>query len=197
MTPPASKPIPWYAVLCILAVYTTCYLAMSQMPLVHYTIPFLPYENRIPFLPWTFIIYISAYAQYFLCLYRMPQSFLRRAAPLLVIIVLIAFAFFVIFPVQYPRATYEATGIWGLLQKADGGNNCFPSLHVTVAIALAYCYSLVEKKTLLKVLMWLWVIAIMISVLTTKQHYLIDVGGGMLLSGLFCWMIKREMKKLL
>jgi membrane-associated phospholipid phosphatase len=39
--------------------------------------------------------------------------------------------------------------------------------------------------------MWLWTVAIIISVLTTKQHYLIDVFGGLALAITVIFILKK------
>lgn len=153
----------------------------------------MPWENRIPFLPWTFLIYISVFVQDAVIIRRIPAAQLRKTILLAAGMILIGLAFFVAFPIEYPRWLYQNNnGLVILFRNADGPGNCFPSLHVAVSMLLASYYSFIEKSLLKKVLMWLWALAIILSVLTTKQHYVIDIIGGIILSIPFIIILKRQ-----
>jgi hypothetical protein len=55
----------------------------------------------------------------------------------------------------------------------DAPTNCFPSLHVgftTLAV--------LSVGSRLRLFYGLWALAVFASVITTKQHYLWDIGGG-------------------
>jgi len=152
---------------------------VNHLPIHRHVIPFILGEGHIPFLPWTFIIYISVFLQGILVIRRIPKAMLRKILPYASGVIFVALIIFLIFPVEYPRMLYTSDNLLiSLFRLTDGPGNCFPSLHVAITVLLSFCYMLVERSTLKRVLMWLWSIAVCISVLTTKQHYLIDIFGG-------------------
>jgi membrane-associated phospholipid phosphatase len=173
----------WLACAGIILMYMIPYGIVNHLPLNRSIIPFLPGEALIPFLPWTFIIYISVFIQGLIIIRAMPRRMMKKAMMFAGGMVFAALMLFLFFPIEYPRMLY-ATDNWliNLFRATDGPGNCFPSLHVAITILLAFCYTLVEKSTWKKVFMWVWTIAICISVLTTKQHYIIDVLGGIAIS---------------
>lgn len=172
------------------------YLATNHLPLSRYTIPFLPGENLIPFLPWTFVLYLSLFVQGIIILKNAPVWFIQKSIFLFMYMALIGFALFLIIPIHYPRDLYSSNNTFiVLLRFIDGSGNCFPSLHVASTIIFAFAYSLLRKQPIYKILMWLWTILITVSVLTTKQHYIVDILGGILLAIPFAWKLSKEFSK--
>lgn len=66
--------------------------------------------------------------------------------------------------------------VWRWLYFFDVPGNCFPSLHV--ALSSIACWLLVRRATIWRMIAPAWWLAIALSTLTTRQHRLIDVGGG-------------------
>jgi membrane-associated phospholipid phosphatase len=189
------KKTSWVLCIGVFLLVLIIYGVVNHLPLHRYTINFIFYEEKIHFLPWTFVIYISLLLQSLFILRILPQPFLKKALLSFFLILLISVAFFILLPIQYPRYMFPTTNFVGvLLRKIDNTGNCFPSLHVSIAILLAGCYSLTERSVLRRSLVWLWTIAIIFSVLTTKQHYLIDVLGGILLVLPFIFYLKISAK---
>jgi membrane-associated phospholipid phosphatase len=60
---------------------------------------------------------------------------------------------------------------------ADTPNNCFPSMHV--ALTSVSTWSLRGYAPRYFKLFMLWTLAIILSTLTTKQHYFVDILGGL------------------
>lgn len=146
-------------------------------------LPLLPMEYEIPFLPWTFLLYISDYILVFAVILmhqdkEIFQSFARMAFSVLVFCGL----FFIFFPTRYPRPEYPGVDSFlvGLAMTVVGNgdtpNNCFPSLHV--AIGGISVWSLRFRGPRVFGLFTFWALLIFTSTLTTKQHYLIDIIGG-------------------
>lgn len=67
------------------------------------------------------------------------------------------------------------------IKENDNTTNCFPSLHISNSIIGAY-YLAQDKKNYLKLISWTWLILIVWSVISTKQHNIYDVVGGAILS---------------
>ncbi len=66
--------------------------------------------------------------------------------------------------------------VWHWLYFFDVPGNCFPSLHV--ALSSIACWMLVRRATIWRTIAPAWWLAIAMSTLTTRQHRLVDVGGG-------------------
>ena len=174
--------ISWLACAAIVLAYMIPYGIVNHLPLHRYTVPLVANEASIPFLPWTFFIYISVLLQAALVLKIMPRPMLRSVLRYLGLVIFFSLIFFILVPIEYPRALYHtASPLIHIFRWIDGAGNCFPSLHVVVTVAISMCYMLIEHSWWKRVAMWLWTILVIISVLTTKQHYLLDVVGGLLL----------------
>ncbi|WP_458862212.1 phosphatase PAP2 family protein [Acidaminobacterium chupaoyuni] len=174
-------------------VYNGCHLLMQNQR--HFCLE-LSMEQQIPLLPWTSAIYLGCYAfwviNYILCtknttreMYRfLCADFVAKGVCLL---------FFVFLPTTIQRPEVVASD-WGnaliaLIYRYDAADNLFPSIH---CLASWLCYVGVRGKS--------WVprwyqktslinaIFVCISTLTTKQHVLVDVAGGILLAELAYWL---------
>lgn len=182
----------WLTAIGLMLLYLIPYGIVNHLPLQRTTIPLMFGESLIPFLPWTFIIYISIFAQAIIAIHGLPYKTLRAMIPAMSGMVIFALALFIIFPIEYPRFLYETNSqLISLFHMTDGPGNCFPSLHVVVTVILGYVYRFKEKNSTKRTLMWLWSVLICISVLTTKQHYVIDIIGGVLLAVPGIYMIRR------
>lgn len=80
------------------------------------------------------------------------------------------------------------SGAWNWLYFFDVPGNCFPSLHV--ALAWVACWLLARRGRLWRTMAPLWWLAISVSTLTTRQHRLIDVGGGIAVALLALWIAR-------
>jgi len=100
---------------------------------------------------------------------------------------LAAYVFFLVYPTLSPRPqTVAGEGFlaWMLrtIWASDVRYNCFPSLHVAqcfiAALACRRVHTAVGNAALA------WATAVSLSTLFTKQHYVADVLGGIVLAGL-------------
>lgn len=142
-------------------------------------------DEQIPFLPWTVWLYTS---QYFVLpasfiWVRKPENYSHMYYAMLAAILSSCTVFF-FYPTMIPRPENLGSGVvdtvrW-LLYKVDAPTNCFPSLHVAFA-CLSSIYVMREHK-LIGAISWIWSILIIISTMTLKQHYVIDVMGGMIVA---------------
>lgn len=177
-----TKRTSWAVSVGLIACFLVLYGIVNHLPLHRHVIPFWFGENNIPFLPWTFIIYISAFVQGAIAIRYIPPVFLPKALVIALYMVIIGLIFFILFPIEYPRYLYpSANYLIESFRTSDASGNCFPSLHVATTLFLTSTYCLFEKSSVRKTLMWIWSIAIIISVLTTKQHYIVDILGGIIL----------------
>jgi membrane-associated phospholipid phosphatase len=108
-----------------------------------------------------------------------------------------------LFPTTTPTfgvdwADYPALQI---LKATDLGGNAFPSLHVAFAaysgVVIASELRSLRAPAWVRAGNWVWCAAIVYSTLATRQHVLIDVVGGLLLTGLAVRMCRtRAMERL-
>ena len=171
---------------------------MNHLPLKRDTVSFIFGEEFIPFLPWTFVIYLSAFFQSLLVMSYMPRSLLYKNLSVLSVAVMVGLILFLLVPLRFPRELYTSNNSFvTFFQKYDPSGNCFPSLHIVFTIVFSYVYSLMQKSNVSCSLMWIWCALIILSVLTTKQPYLIDVLGGIALAIPVILVIKKQTKFLL
>jgi membrane-associated phospholipid phosphatase len=150
-------------------------------------------DDWIPFLEWTIWIYASYYLFLILAIW-LPRDDKRRsdAAYGLVLAGIAGLIIFTLLPTSVVRPLPSAGGatgvLWRLLFSVDTMVNALPSLHVAntclAAIALA------SRSRAWRIIVPAWAAMIVLSTLTTKQHYAIDVPGGLLLAAI-CYAIVR------
>ncbi|MGE4231986.1 MAG: phosphatase PAP2 family protein [Bacteriovoracia bacterium] len=150
------------------------------------------WERNIPLMPWTVYIYFTEYAL-FLVAYMMFKKDDNRMKYLWSFYgcLFIAMVFFIFYPTTYPRADYpllpESTNwftytVFTLLRSIDDPSNSFPSLHVACCFNAAFCFLQKGEARWKFWLFFLWAGLVAWSTLTTKQHYVIDIIGGLVLS---------------
>lgn len=151
--------------------------------------PVVPGEEKIPFLPWTFFIYILVYiipGSVYVVLNKKEDLFVTTRA--LVVGMVVPNIIWLFYPVSYAfRPDPALVGGTRFLKMIAGFYaldtppvNSFPSLHVTYAF-LSYFAVHEFRPRLAPVYGWL-AILISVSTLTFKQHYISDVAAGFLLA---------------
>jgi membrane-associated phospholipid phosphatase len=169
-----------------IAIYHVFYVLPNLFPLSPPSfLHFFDFEKSIPLVPWSFLVYLSIYVNIVLTIYLMNEiEIFHSYARAVLILFTVCGSFFLIFPTAYPRPPYPSVQNWlvsfgmNLVGKGDSPNNCFPSLHISYALVnWWWMRKLLPKYGLL---FFCWALAIMITTLTTKQHYFVDVIGGTL-----------------
>lgn len=139
-------------------------------------------DRAIPLIEWTVFLYLSQFVFLALCIYALKETrTISRTLYSLGLASLLSFIVFTVYPTSLPR-TFSVTG--GLtaagfdaLYWMDTDSNCFPSLHVALAGLAAM--GVAEQNRRLGAAAIIWAALIALSTMTTKQHYLIDVLGGL------------------
>ena len=154
-------------------------LVTSGRPMRHLGIGL---DATIPLSPEFVWCYLTIYPMFLIPFFLVPD---RRTAKSVVIsyvvILLVSYAFFLAFPVEYARPALPSDGSFSVfalsvVYGADPAWNCFPSTHCAMALLSA----LVILENLGLSGAWGLVVALSIGVSTlfTKQHYLVDVIAG-------------------
>ena len=151
-------------------------------------------DLAIPLLPGTIWLYLSAFL-FLPVTFHLTTAPKRRNILLFLGIVGLSAIFFVLFPIRFPRELYPllpdsaplTLSVFEWLRQVDAPVNCFPSLHASVVT-----FSLINfkasnefhggwRKRGLIMGLELWATLVIISTLTTKQHYWVDTAAGVLL----------------
>ncbi|MHA1741932.1 MAG: phosphatase PAP2 family protein [Candidatus Thorarchaeota archaeon] len=139
-----------------------------------------PIDLMIPLVPSVIIIYWYVFYSFIFFSYvylSFVQREFRNALILsYVLINVIAYAIYLAFPVQGPERVVTGTDFFSmqiqLLYNTDVHVNCFPSLHGSTSLLAAY--SLWKAKREYGYIAWPIAIAVMISTLFVRQHWIVD-----------------------
>ena len=139
-------------------------------------------DDLIPFLGWTIWLYHSQSFFLMLCLYTIKRAEnWNQVFYSMALASLLSFCIFIIYPTTVPRVVQTNDGLtaeaFAFLYAVDSTANCFPSLHVSLACLAASVVS--GERRNLRVLVIIWAFLIILSTMTTKQHYFIDLIGGL------------------
>jgi membrane-associated phospholipid phosphatase len=141
-------------------------------------------DDRIPYLPASIWVYMPAYVgSFLLAIWVLRDARQLRAAFFAVLMLaVLVLPFHVLTPIACPRPDLPGgTGLTALavrwLYAADPRINTFPSMHVANATLCAAMVTHANRRWGL--LAWALAIGVWISVLTLKQHWFVDVPGGL------------------
>ncbi|MFZ5757071.1 MAG: phosphatase PAP2 family protein [Pseudomonadota bacterium] len=159
--------------------------------------PATPVDAWVPFLPGTIWIYLSHIAMLFTAWWWIPRSpDGTRVFWALVLCAVLATLYFFFFPTELPRRTLDAIdagpvtqAAWAFLLQADNPTNSFPSMHVAMSALTAI--GLMRAHPHWGWLAPVWTGAIAMSTLTTEQHVLVDVLGGIGVAVFCLWLAHR------
>src|SRR3989339_333106 len=146
-------------------------------------------DTLFPFLPFFVIFYLSAYALMFYPLFE-GEKWEPFALGMLSILFLTNIIFF-LFPGNMIRPSVTNTDIWATILSwiytFDKPHNLFPSTH----ISLSFMSTLILHKKAA----YIWFILIAFSTLFVKQHYILDILGGLVVGGIGYLIYKIEKEK--
>ena len=181
------RPQPFPLPLAILFVIAPLYLFLPGM--MHgreFHSPELAIDRMLPLLPEWSVVYGSLFCAVILPAFVVhQQDLLRRTIHAFLMTWLVAFAIFVAYPTigpQHPKVAVQGFAAWGLrtIYSADVNYNCFPSLHVAQAFLAAFACHRVHRGV--GRVTFVWAVLLGVSTLLTKQHYFLDVAGGIALA---------------
>jgi membrane-associated phospholipid phosphatase len=166
----------------------TPYFGLQYLHLFPVTpMPRLAIDRLIPFNDNTIWIYLSMYLLLPLAAilpkhrYQLRQCVLGSS-----MIGLVSALVFLFFPtsIQRPSADIINQSNWcyRLTVQMDQPVNACPSLHASLCVfAAILCHNMLSqasKRWLWRSILWLWVLAILYSTLSTRQHVFIDIAIG-------------------
>lgn len=163
--------------------------------------PELALDRAIQLLPVWSLIYGALYAFLILAPVFLVREagHVRRMFSAYLAVWLTSYVFFIVYPTSAPRPPVivgDGFAIWGLQQlyDADPPFNCLPSIHVAHSFVSALaCYGVHRRVGLFT---GVCATLVALSTLFTKQHYVLDLVGGILVAALaylaFLWRYPRE-----
>ena len=109
---------------------------------------------------------------------------------------LIASVFFILLPLNtleyfMPEEGGIINNLFLFNDRLNLEHNYFPSLHVAFALTLSL-FIIENKPKWLKVAVLCWSVLVSASTLFTKQHYFIDVVGGVALAGISYYYFRKD-----
>lgn len=146
-------------------------------------LPFLFGEENIPYVDWTGLLYVSFFPFLLLMMYFAPKENFGRMYLIFYAMCAAHFLIFIFFPTIFPRHDNNNDWLFRIIKSVDAPNNCFPSMHVSVSVFWSLVI-LKRRNDWVGGLIFACVILIALSTLTTKQHYVIDVFGGLAMAGI-------------
>ena len=149
--------------------------------------PALALDRLVPLVPAWALVYGALYG--FLILLPVfvvqQEDLIRRTVWAYLTVWSVAYVGFLLYPTVAPRpgtVTGDDFAAWGLrfLYDADPPYNCFPSLHVAHSFISALACSRVHRT--LGFIATASASLVALSTLFTKQHYVVDLIGGIVLA---------------
>lgn len=172
-----------------------------------FKIPRIKYLDNIPYQPWTFSIYVSWFAYMVFIFYFFDRQNHERLFFSFVLNYLFHTVIYIYFPTYYPnhnqdyfsqlkkRQEDQVSGWWHnyfykqYIRPKSAGIAVAPSAHTSVSWVPVFFSFFYEKSSNYQILYCVWGVSIMLSTLTTKQHYFFDFFLGCLVGSLSVFLI--------
>ncbi len=177
----------WPLGLAVLVVTVGLYVATNRLidPSGATVLPLSAIDRLTPLVPASVWIYAS-FPALFLTVYALEtdRQRIQRYLAGVVALNLVSNLVFILWPTTFDRGVLATAGqgVTGALldavRLADRPVNCLPSLHVGAAVFAG----LFRRGKRFDWAFMAWAVAIAVSTLTTKQHYLVDVVAGVALA---------------
>ena len=170
------------------------YFHLLENPRVPPTeMPLLAWDGMLPFNPLAWFFYGSLWVYTSLPAALQPSfGHLLYYGLAIALVCALGLTFFYWWPTMVP-ASYglPQEHPWNLLAGVDAPGNAFPSLHVaTSAFSAAWLDAQIRAMELGRRWRWgnaIWCIAIVLSTLSTRQHVMLDMIGGVVLGISMAW----------
>lgn len=176
---------------CFFGVYCSCnWIASLQagVPRLYFR-----WELRFPLVPVMILPYLSEDVFFFFSPFVCrTRDELNRHGVRLVLTLLVAAVFFLLFPLHIGWPRDPVSGVNGSLfvleRTLDRPYNLVPSLHLGFLVLLWVVYSR-RTRGALRLAVQVWFVLIGISTVLTQQHHLIDVVTGLMLGWLCMYLV--------
>ncbi len=149
---------------------------------------YFTWELSIPLIDWMILPYLSMNFFFLVPLFFIRTEKISELSMACIISTIIAGLIFYLYPCQLGFIR-EVPQNFSVLYKGlfaiDKPFNLFPSLHITYPILFViFCRK--NFGTISRIIVSLWLILVMISIVLTHQHHILDVVAGILLALVSC-----------
>ena len=174
---------------CLIFVGYQIYFFPQRVRARRYYSLLIDLDQRIRFEPVWVWVYTVAYYPFILSLVFLVSSWheYTYVASSFFFMLAIQATIALIFPVRTPFEWREyhlgtiSRRLLSTVQRIDRGGNCFPSMHVSVAVLSAMHIQIIcDPEIILSAVIWLFPILVSLSTVYTKQHFVLDVPAGVL-----------------
>ncbi len=153
------------------------------------TLPLTWLDRAVPLLEWTVWPYLVLAGCIFLPLLLQDPQVFRRCMVALTCGYSVNLLIFAVWPTMLPReglpdGWHHAAFAW--LYVVDTPANCFPSGHITAPFIAFHALATEHRKW--RGLLWLTFALLCPTILTTKQHYAVDLAGGLATGAFGVWL---------
>lgn len=180
-----------FLTIAFLVIYQSLLYLISKLTPIKATILTSTIDSRIPFISYFIYFYILWYVMLFIVpylLYKSDKEIFKKYFVSTFISITIAGLIYILFPTSIVRASINGSGISNFIVKFiylidTPVMNCFPSMHCI--ISFLFIFSVIGCRNLSN--KYKWVISILsclivISTLLVKQHVVVDVISGFVIS---------------
>lgn len=176
-----------FTVICNVAVYYGSQYITAGWP--HHMID-TPFDSWMPFVPWTASVYLGCYLFWiinYILSARQSKEMAYRFLSAELLAKTVCFLFFVVYPTTNIRPEVGQEGFWNgamrMIYDSDSPVNLFPSIHCLVSW---FCYLGIRRDRAIpkayRIFSFWFAAAVFISTMTTKQHVILDVFGGVIIA---------------
>ncbi len=178
---PLARKLAFVAV--VAAINSSVYWWLNHHLRAPMELPLTPLDRAIPFLPWTMWPYLALFlSDVILPLSLRDRRVFREVVMAYAIAIVANVVIWNLVPTTYPRPTPPSgdsitDAAFRIMVSMDTPNVCFPSGHIT--IPAVGCWGFAREHPRLRVAIWVVFGVLSLTVLTTKQHYAVDILGGL------------------
>jgi membrane-associated phospholipid phosphatase len=149
-------------------------------------LPLTYIDLHVPFNHLFTYIYISFFFQLFFVIMDTEEKISSMCAWTIVLCSVIAAFVFFFYPTKmdvsyYMEGANAVDHMSRFIRSLDRNYNCFPSLHVASSLIATYYFNM-KRNWIWRFISSLWFFLMTWSVVSTKQHYFVDVLGGIFLA---------------
>lgn len=148
---------------------------------------YLDAELQIPRVPAFIVPYASMLLLYMMPVLQMDRGGIRLLSKRVALAILMSGAVFAALPSElgFPQTVPEGpfAPLYARLFAYDAAHNLVPSLHVATSTLVAMALMRAATRPL-AVLYGAWLVLIVMSVVLTHRHHLIDIAGGLAVAAL-------------
>ncbi|MCX6833892.1 MAG: phosphatase PAP2 family protein [candidate division Zixibacteria bacterium] len=152
------------------------------------------WDHAIPYLKWTWVIYYLGFAYIVLWggagLWQLSRKALHRSVAIYAALVMVGAILHLLIPTEAPWPMVEdLTAVQRSFKTSYHIEPlaCFPSMHVALAVLPAYISLYKFRNRINRVLSVILAFAVSASILTAKEHWLLDALSGLVLGLIACW----------